>query len=294
MKECTQKDNKQESCKTPQKTKSSKRRILAFILLGVLCVLILLTAIDLYVSNFTLRVTEYSLESDKISSSIRVVQISDLHTKSFGKNNQKLIEKVKAENPHLIVLTGDIIEDEDPTEYLRNLLTNLTRIAPVYLCIGNHELNSPCLETFMKVMDECGAILLDDAYTDIEINGESIRIGALSYYRSWDEGHHQYLMDFCDTQNYTLLLCHYPEYYIWGVSKYPIDLMLSGHTHAGMIRLPFAGGLIAPEQGWFPEYDKGLFDEGNTTLIISAGLASSPSYIPRVNNPPEIVSVEIN
>ena len=282
---------------TKNKEKSSKRRILTFSLIAFLVLIVLLIFVDLIISNFTLRTTEYYIENYKINKEIRIVQISDLHEKNFGKDNKKLIEEICEASPDLIVFTGDIIErtsKDDPTEYLTNLLQKLRDVAPVYFCLGNHEESSPYFQVFKDTVSRNGATLLDDSYTDISIKGQNIRIGALSYYRSWYVDHHRFLKDFSDTENFTLLLCHYPEYYVWGVKRYSIDLMLSGHTHGGMIRLPFMGGLYAPEQGWFPECDKGLFDDENATIIISAGLGSSPSYMPRFFNPPEIVSVTIN
>ncbi len=282
---------------TKNKEKSSKRRILTFSLIAFFVLIVLLIFVDLIISNFTLRTTEYYIENYKINKEIRIVQISDLHEKNFGKDNKKLIEEICEASPDLIVFTGDIIErtgKDDPTEYLTNLLKKLRDVAPIYFCLGNHEESSPYFQVFKDTVARNGATLLDDSYTDISIKGQNIRIGALSYYRSWYVDHHRFLKDFSDTENFTLLLCHYPEYYVWGVKRYPIDLMLSGHTHGGMIRLPFMGGLYAPEQGWFPECDKGLFDDENATIIISAGLGSSPSYLPRFSNPPEIVSVTIN
>ena len=276
--------------------KLSKKRILTLCVLIMCGIFLILTIADLYISNFTLSVTKYTLENKKINESIRIVQLSDLHDKSFGKNNLKLIDKVKSQAPDIITLTGDIVDgnSENSAKYFSNLLESLKDIAPVYMCIGNHEEFSPYSQELLSVASEHGVILVDGNYTDVTIKGTEMRIGGLSYYRSWYEEHHQFLKDFSDTDRYTLLLCHYPEYYIWGVKNYPIDLMLSGHTHGGMIRLPFLGGLFAPEQRWFPEYDKGLFEGDDITLIISAGLGSSPRYLPRLNNPPEIVSIEIN
>ncbi len=228
-----------------------------------------------------------------IESNISYVILSDLHDSSFGKDNERLIEKVSECEPDVIFTVGDMVSNYcEDYSYLSPLYKNLAEIAPVYCSLGNHELSHPESDEIKNILKD-HAVLLDNEYIDININGNEIRLGGLMGYHPSDEKLNNYIRGFADTDRFTLLLSHCPEYYIWGVDEVKIDLMVSGHTHGGQVILPFKGGLFAPEQGYFPHFDFGVFCEENATLVITRGLGTSKQAVPRFNNPPEILCLTL-
>lgn len=282
------------------KSSNTKHKItFKAIILFVLAVFILSCAIDLVLSNNIIKVTNYSLESDKIDEPVRLVIITDQHSKEFGKDNARLIKKVENQNPDLILTVGDLIErNKDANDnlfYLESLIGKLSNIAPVYSCIGNHERDNEDRDNIEDVMRSAGATLLNLDYENVTVNGNDILFGGISYYRSWDEESNAYLQEYTDKgkDSFTLLLCHHPELYLWGIEQYPIDLTISGHTHGGMIRLPFVGALHAPEQGKFPEYAGGFYEMELGHLAVCRGLGSSPEYLPRFHNLPEVMVIDL-
>lgn len=272
--------------------KQSKRTkiLMAFMLLLALCVCILIFAASY---NGTLVAQKYTLTSNKASAPISFVLLSDLHDSSFGKDNQRLVEKVKKCEPDVIFTVGDMVSEyTEDFSYLSALYENLAEIAPVYCSLGNHETSHPESEKIKDILSE-HATLLDNEYIEINLNGNEIRLGALNNYHPSLEHLNEYIRKFADTDKFTLLMSHCPEYYFWGVNQVKIDLMVSGHTHGGQVIIPFKGGLYAPEQGWWPYYDYGVFYEENATIVITRGLGTSKQALPRVNNPPEVLCVTI-
>lgn len=257
---------------------------------GVYCI------INIAVSYHTLGVTKYSISSDKTNNGLKIVMLADLHDSSFGKDNSRLIQKVKAEEPDLICVVGDMLSyyTEDYS-YLESLYSQLSDIAPTYCSLGNHEVYHEDFEEIKEIMQDKSDGLLEFRYVDLNIKGNDIRIGGLSMYAYNNFKHTAFVREFSETDRYTILLHHQPEYYLWGIEDYDIDLSLSGHTHGGQIIVPFIGGIYAPEQGWWPEYDYGQFTEENgNNIIITRGLGSSSQKAPRFNNIPEIVSITVS
>ncbi|MBQ7999941.1 MAG: metallophosphoesterase [Ruminococcus sp.] len=268
-------------------------------MLTIASFLILWLCIDLIISNCVITVSRHSLESDKITEPVRLVVVADTHSKEFGSDNERLIKKISEQEPDLILTVGDLIDRDDATdehtEYLCSFISELCNIAPVYSCLGNQERSNEDRAALEGAMIAGGATLLELEYQDIIVNGNSLRIGGLSYYRQWDEESGAYLQEYisADEESFTLMLCHHPEFYLWGIEDYPLDLMVSGHTHGGMIRLPFVGALYAPEQGNFPEYAGGFYEMELGHLAVCKGLGSSPEYIPRFHNPPELMVIDL-
>ncbi len=286
MSECTQ---------TDKKRFFSKGKVTLLILATLLVAFL----ISLYVSNACIKITHHTLESEKITSPVRLAVISDLHSKEFANSNADLYSKIANSKPDLILTVGDMIADkhcnEQGIDYHKEMLSNLCHIAPVYCSLGNHERHSKEFEGIKESIAQSGAVLLEKSSADVELNGNKIRLFGLSYYLSWDEEANNFISEalLTDSDVFSLLLCHNPEFYVWGIKNYPIDLMVSGHTHGGMLKLPVLGPVYAPEQGWFPQYAAGFYKGENGHLAVTTGLGSSPEYMPRVFNRPEIMIIDV-
>lgn len=264
---------------------------------------IILILSNIIYCNRALEITNYKLSSDKLKTNFRIALFSDQHNKQFGKNDRKLVQKISEQKPDIIAVDGDMVTDNFANdEVMKNLLVQLAQIAPTYYCLGNHERNLASQIDFKTDIENCGAVLLDNESIEIKKNGESVLLGGLSDYPFYDfnEGNDDvpekiFWYDFCGKvkNQYSILLHHQPEYIYDMISSSPVDLVLCGHTHGGLIRIPFIGGLFAPNQGFFPKYDKGEFDINNTKMIITSGLGNS-NFLPRINNCPEICIIDIN
>lgn len=273
-----------------------RKRVLCIIVLTLLLVISVTLITVTAISYFCLSVTHYNIIDQDFSEDIKIVMLGDLHDSHFGKDNSKLIEKVKSENPDLIFTVGDMLSyyTEDYA-YLKSLYSQLSSIAPTYCSLGNHEVFHEDFEEIKSIINEYSSGLLEFRYVDLTIKGNDIRIGGLSVFAYNSFKHNTFVKEFSDTDRYTILLHHQPEYYLWGIYKYDVDLSLSGHTHGGQVIVPFKGGIYAPEQGWWPEYDYGRFTEENgNNIIITRGLGSSSQPAPRFNNIPEIVSITLS
>ena len=254
-----------------------------------------------------LKDTHYRIKAD-ITESIRIVQLTDLHGRQFGNDNEKLISLVAEQKPDLVFMTGDMINaDETDIKPLCNLISALSEIAPVYYSYGNHETewiknNGDNLE---KPLTDAGATVLELEYEDITVNGQELRIGGYSgYYRTplMDTKNEAeqiekfaFAADFENTDRQKLLLAHIATSWLdWErINDHPVGVVFCGHYHGGQIRFPIVDrGLYAPYVGWFPEYTKGVYEGTCATCILSAGLGSTPG-IPRIYNPPEIVVVDL-
>lgn len=258
--------------------------------------------------NAHISAESYSVTLQNLSSPLRLVLLSDLHGKSFGRDNSRLIAKIEAQDPDVIFLVGDMIEcdsDKDDVQRLLSFIEALVPVAPVYFSPGNHELEyMGADDTLLEQVAGAGAVVVNDSYVDVEIAGQTLRIGGtmghgFPFGRTKEEfetsPEYVFLRDFENTDEPKICLAHMPDTFIFnGAYNYwDVDLVLSGHTHGGLIRIPFAGGLYAPMQEWFPEYDKGYFLlGGHIQMIITSGLAGY-KHIPRINNLPELAVVDI-
>jgi len=271
----------------------------------VVSVLIIL-AIGIWIlwSNTAMEVNEYEIVSDRIPQGFdgfRIAQVSDLHNAEFGEGNEKLIQQLSQTDPDVIVITGDLIDSrhtdiEIALEFARQSI----KISPVYYVSGNHEARVREYEDLKMGLAEAGVVMLENQKVQITRGGESITLMGIddpSFQEDYLFGDAESVARqvITDLQNesdgYTVLLSHRPELFDLYVDT-GMDLVFSGHAHGGQFRLPFIGGLVAPNQGFFPEYDAGLFNEGRTTMIVSRGVGNS--IIPlRFNNRPEIVMVTL-
>lgn len=266
-------------------------------------VLILLTVWILW-ANTALEVNEYEIVSDRIPeafSGFRIAQVSDLHNAEFGEGNRKLIELLSQTDPDIIVITGDLIDSrQTDIEIALEFTRQAVKISPVYYVSGNHEARVREYKELKMGLTEAGVIVLENQKVEITREGESITLLGLddpSFREDYLFGDAESVtwQAITDLQNefdgYTVLLSHRPELFDLYVET-GMDLVFSGHAHGGQFRLPFVDGLVAPNQGFFPEYDAGQFTENTTTMIVSGGVGNS--IIPvRFNNRPEIILVEL-
>lgn len=234
----------------------------------------------------------------------KIVQISDLHNKEFGDNQSKLIAATKKAQPDCIVITGDLIDSSKTNiDIAMEYIQEAVKIAPVYFVSGNHEKWSGSYLVLTNRLEQAGVINLDDNYTILEKGGESIRLLGMqdpafipADYMEDTRGNRfdEKLTSISKSMSteFKILLSHRPEKMDTYVN-HQIELVFSGHAHGGQFRLPFVGGIIAPDQGFFPRYTSGLYVEDQTTMIVSRGLGNSIIPI-RLFNRPELVVVTLN
>lgn len=279
-----------------------------FAIIVVMLIIVFLSGIDLYQSKYFLTCVAYRIQTDKIQESIRLVQITDLHNSIFGENNQDLLDLVAEQSPDLILITGDLLNsNESETDIATNLISGLGSIAPVYVSLGNHEVEyQQNYETdITQLYEDTGAVVLDRQYQDLEVNGQKVRLGGVygyclpEKYLETNEANPEecvFLSDFQNTDLYTILMCHMPVCWLLndGLDEWDVDCVLAGHVHGGQIILPLIGGLYAPDMGWFPGKLQGLYSsaDGSSTMVLSTGLGNTES-VPRFNNIPEVVTVDI-
>lgn len=274
--------------------------IISLIIFLILAITIILNGI--YCNNH-LEFINYKFSTDKLKTNIHFVVVSDQHNNEFGENNSELIDKIKSQNPDFVCVCGDMVtRGNTSTEVMKKFLSQLSELFPTYCVLGNHEQSMAQELDFTEIYKSTGATLLDDDYIEFKKDGEIIRIGGLTDYPYYE----MYAPDFNNrdalfwesfnkgsADNYTIMLHHQPEYIPGILADSNIDLVLCGHTHGGLVRIPFIGGLIAPNQGFLPEYDKGLFKFGNTNMVVGSGLAGA-GLLPRVNNCAEITVIDVN
>lgn len=253
--------------------------------------------------NVTVGTTHYTVECGRLPESFdhyRIAVISDVHNAQFGSDNHRLIDQVKKEKPDMIAITGDLVDSgRTDIETAGELVHQLTDIAPCYYVTGNHEAwIGDRYKELEKILTDESVVILHDRKIEIRKNNEMIQIAGLDD-PDFTERDTSVQTAMLETKlgnmklknNFCLLLSHRPEAFDAYVAA-EADLVLSGHAHGGQFRLPFIGGIAAPNQGFFPEYDAGIYSEENTTMIVSRGIGNS--IIPvRFNNRPEVVSVEL-
>ena len=276
---------------------------------AVLLICVIAAGISAIICSSSLTVRKYDVKIEGIEHPFTAVLLTDLHDKQYGKDNERLLDRVRAQNPDVIFSVGDMINgdatDREVERFLA-LLTRLREIAPVYVSYGNQEQKylADGRQDLSPRIEQTGAALLNETCEEIDVAGNHLLIGGTlghgylfgrteeeyensPEYRLFTEMQHSELP--------TVLLAHLPDTVIFcrAWESWQFDLVVSGHTHGGVIRIPGIGGLYAPMQGWFPEYDQGFFRLGDRTqLIISSGL-SGHGWIPRIFNRPEITVVKI-
>ena len=296
----------------------------------ILLLIILLTLLwfvgEILVSYHWMKVNLYPVQvrnlryADTVTDAgFKMVVISDLHDHEFGKDNEKLIRCVKEQDPEMIILDGDMLNEDSKSDRVPvRLVKGLAEIAPVYYALGNHELDyigaaegkkmqkHPEDSGLVKDLTDAGACVLEEGYRDVEIGGCKVRIGGMYEYAFALDGDNSaenltgdvrdFLEEFQNTDRYKIMLCHRPDSFVFGDASdyWKIDLVISGHDHGGQVVIPFKGGLYGGDQGWFPPYVHGLYRTGRIRLFVTSGLSSEKQKLPRWNNRPEIAVLNVH
>jgi predicted MPP superfamily phosphohydrolase len=284
------------------RTKSSKKKIFLLLMLIILTAV----AVSIYLDNSLLQVIQYTVMSDRIPQSFnnfKILQLSDLHSTSFGKGNFELLDKIEKQKPDIVVMTGDMVNTKDETfDVFLKFAEDIGNKYETYYVVGNHEQNLDERKQnyiFSKLKDT-GIKVLNNQKAEVRRGTDQINLYGmwfnLKYYKGmnnpytkdiyFDSAAMQKVMGDCDTSKYSILLTHNPLYFDtyagWGA-----DLTLSGHIHGGMIRIPFKGGLLSPERELFPKYSAGKYCMEDKILIVNRGLGNGDFGI-RIFNRPEI------
>ena len=281
--------------------KTKKKKI---VILSIVAVLLVLLIIWIAWGNKALELNSYTISSDKLPVAFdgyRIAQVSDLHNAEMGKDNEKLISMLKDATPDIIVITGDMIDSRNTkVDVALSFAEQAVKIAPCYYVTGNHEARVDEYSDLKDGLLELGVIVLEDDRVDIELSGETITLIGVddpSFQTDYLFGDDETVVESklaeltSEDDGYTVLLSHRPELFDIYVES-GVDLVFSGHAHGGQFRLPFIGGVAAPNQGLFPKYDAGIYTEGNTNVVVSRGVGNS--IIPfRVNNRPEVILIEL-
>lgn len=279
------------------KTKNKiKKRMIWFVSM------ISLIAIWVYWTNTHIEVNHVEIHNDKIPlafNDTKIAVIADLHNKDWG---NKLISKLEKEAPDFIVVVGDLIDSSKiEIPIAMDFINNAKTIADIYYVSGNHEAWSGQYLGLNKRLLESGVKVLDDASLNVEKNGSVISITGImdpAFYPNLSASYEvesKINETFNDLEKklgiYRILLSHRPELFEVYVEN-EFDLVISGHAHGGQFRIPFIGGLIAPNQGLFPKYTEGVYESKNTSMLVSRGLGNS--IIPvRINNTPQLVFIHL-
>lgn len=283
-----------------------------------LCAAIALCATIALLRGQIIEVRNYYVPARSLGK-VRIVALSDLHGTMLGKDQERIVSKVREAAPDIIVYLGDMVERsraEESADSLVVLTQRLAQIAPVYHVDGNHEddfrNDEPELSKKLNAaLSDAGAVQLENETVQLRINENCIvNLCGITTHYYWEEKENKIVADLRKREGINVLLCHYPESVIWyrAFEDGGPDLALCGHTHGGLVRVPFIGGLYAPEWGWWPMYDLGEYPIYSDTLwryygggdgaeywgtmIVSGGLAGEHG-VPRVNNPMEISVVDI-
>ena len=276
--------------------------------IGVLCVAALALAVAaLYDSNRFVTV-EYQIRCRNLKKKYCFILLSDLHNKRYGKHNEKLLAAIDARKPESILIAGDMLTSETPDRFgpALELTGALAGKYPVYYANGNHEYRMKTDEehcgtgyrSYHKKLVEKGVVFLENdslLLPEPGIRLYGVEIGK-EYYQKMKRGkmsvrYLSHLLGNPSGGEYNILIAHNPDYFpIY--AKWGADLVLSGHVHGGIMRLPFFGGVLSPAFRLFPKYDGGLFREGSSTMILGRGLGSHTIPI-RIFNPGELIVVSL-
>lgn len=280
--------------------KQRKRRSLIwlFLLLPLLCIGLW------YDSNLVLHINSFPYKDEDLPegfAGFSMVQLSDLHGYEFGENNEKLLSEVKKLQPEVILLTGDLQDRfrNTPEEYVTTLCKGLMEIAPTYYITGNHEWAVGGVGALKAALTELGVTVLSNEAVPLERNGDTIILAGIDDPNGYaDQKRPEELAaEVRETYGediFWMLLAHRNNYFEKEYAALGADLVISGHAHGGLIRLPFTDGLISVERTLFPSFTNGFYtvEGSDSTLFVSRGLGNSGISF-RLFNGPQIVSLTL-
>lgn len=269
-------------------------------------IVVILLAVSVWVlwENTALERNDYVVASKQLPASFsdfQIAHVSDLHNGKMQRKNEKVLTILRQTQPDVIAITGDLIDSRrTDVDTALAFVREAVQIAPCYYVTGNHEARVEEYALLADGLQELGVTVLENSSLEVHRDGESIVIAGVedpsfqAEYLMKEE--HFALKESLETMNlqkdrFTVLLSHRPEYFDL-YAQMGVHLVLSGHTHGGQFRIPVIGGLFAPGQGLFPQYDAGLFVKGNTNMVVSRGIGNS-AFPVRINNRPEVIIVTL-
>lgn len=268
----------------------------------VLLVILLLVTVWLLWGNRWISTSRFTVSSSRVPSAFDgfvIAHVSDLHGRDWG---SALTDRLRNGAPDLILITGDLIDSNHPDlETAVKFAGQAAELAPVFFVGGNHEAWSGRYSELKDRLTDAGVGVLEDEAVSVARDRDTLRIFGLmdpAFYSGANEGYTEAAgmasllaeLEPAGAQ-FSLLMSHRPEQFDLYVRS-GADLVLAGHAHGGQVRLPLIGGLVAPDQGFFPRYTAGAYKAGDTTMIVSRGLGNSIIPI-RINNNPELVFIEL-
>ena len=271
-----------------------RRRRHRFLKLLLLCALF---AAFFWWSNHSLQTQSFTYTSSRLPAGFDgcvIVQLSDLHGAEFGADNKDLLQQVLDAAPDYIFLTGDLQDQyrQTPQSYSVELGRSLARIAPTYFVTGNHEWAFPDVRGLKRGLEEAGVTVLTNEFVPLERSGDSILLAGIDDPNGFaDQKTPEELAEeihAIDGSPFWLLLAHRNNYFEKEYSRLGADLVISGHAHGGLVRLPFTDGLVSVERTLFPSYTAGFYEVNGGDLFVSRGLGNSGRSF-RLFNRPELV-----
>ncbi len=270
-------------------------RIVPFLLLAICGVLFFRW------SNRSLQIEAFTYASPRLPEGFdgcTIVQLSDLHGASFGEDNAELIAAVAAQDPDLIFLTGDIQDRyrKTPASYTAAIGRAMAGIAPTYFVTGNHEWAFPDVRELKRSLKDAGVTVLTNEFVALERDGGVIFLAGIDDPNGFaDQKSPEALAEEVKAAadgGFWMLLAHRNNYFEKQYSSLGADLVISGHGHGGLIRLPFTDGLISVERTLFPSYTSGFYQFNGRDVFVSRGLGNSgPSF--RLFNRPQLVTLTL-
>lgn len=266
-------------------------------------ILILLIVLALLAFDVRLKTVHYTITSDKINNPMRIALITDLHSCKYGTAQRTLIDAVNKEKPDIVLLGGDIFDDEIPDENTKVFLTAIAKDYPCYYVTGNHEYWSMRSDEMLAWLDEHGIKDIGGKCVRVSQNSNEITLSGVNdpdqaRYTGRGVGMRAELdktRDARRSDEFSILLAHRPSF-VKTYLDYGFDLILTGHAHGGQWRIPgILNGTFAPDEGFFPKYAGGLYHfDGGSDMIVSRGLARESTRVPRIFNRPELVIINLS
>ena len=272
--------------------------------IGIRILIILVIVVTMYLGlNQSLKITTYNIKSEKEISDFRIVFVSDLHLKEYGKNNKNLLAKIEELKPDIIAIGGDsIIYTVPDYDSAIDFINNAAKIAPTYFALGNHEYSEIYVDhkyELLQMLKNTDATYLENDLVEVEINGNNIVVcGIIDSVYAVNDFANSTLTEMNSDKyadKFKILLSHRPVTIMYTDIKPESDLVLSGHEHGGQVIIPFIKqGLFSRNQGWLPKYTSRVHTIKDNLVIISTGLSNSNQKVPRINNRPELVVIDVN